>query len=368
MISAGVLRNRLAGAPVALLDRLGLVPPPAARVNYVVERANWSIHWDGTYICAMIDKIAPGFARTTTRPAILARTVVHFGSHFQWLAWADAMAASNKFVTTYFHGKPEDGADMARSVEAFLDSVPRLARIVTAAGVVENRLLSWGVPRDKLVRIPIGVDLARFKPASESQRNQARARYGIRSDHLCIGSFQKDGVGWGSGDEPKLIKGPDVLLAVIEKVANIRPVFVLLTGPARGYVKRGLERLRVPYAHEHLDDYMSIAGMYPALDVYLNPSREEGGPKGILEAMASGVPVVSTRVGMAPDLIVHEVNGMLAEPDDAAALAAGIISLAEASAASRERVRNEALRAVQGCDWTAVARRHLEEVYRPLVA
>mgnify|MGYP003704367469 CR=1 FL=1 len=94
-----------------------------------------------------------------------------------------------------------------------------------------------------------------------------------------------------------------------------------MTGPARGYVARGLERLGVPYAHDYVEDYFELAERYPALDVYLNCSREEGGPKGIIEAMAASVPVVSTRVGMAPDIIVHGRTGWLADSDDAASLA-----------------------------------------------
>lgn len=129
---------------------------------------------------------------------------------------------------------------MARHVDDFLASVPRLTRVVTAAELIEARLLDWGVPREKLIRIPIGVDTDLFRPANAAERKVARTRYAIPDEALVIGSFQKDGVGWGEGNKPKLIKGPDVFLDVVDRVARKRPVFVLLTGPARGFVKRGL--------------------------------------------------------------------------------------------------------------------------------
>ena len=110
---------------------------------------------------------------------------------------------------------------------------------------------------------------------------------------MVIGSFQKDGKGWGEGNEPKLIKGPDVLL----------------TGPARGYVKTGLESLKIPCKHLYLQDYREIGKYYQALDAYLVTSREEGGPKGVLESMASGIPLISTRVGQAQDLVKQGING-----------------------------------------------------------
>jgi glycosyltransferase involved in cell wall biosynthesis len=366
MTTMSGLKYRLAAAPVRLLDGMGLVPRPQVPVAFVAEAANWSTFWDGTYICREIEKLAPGTAELIYRPHALARRIVHFGSQFQWLAWADALARSNRFVATFFHGKPSDGDDMARHVDDFLASVPRLTRVVTAAELIEARLLDWGVPREKLIRIPIGVDTDLFRPANAAERKVARTRYAIPDEALVIGSFQKDGVGWGEGDEPKLIKGPDVFLDVVDRVARKRPVFVLLTGPARGFVKRGLDRLRIPYAHDYVEDYLTLPQRYAALDIYLNPSREEGGPKGILEGMATGVTVVSTRVGMAPEMVRSGETGWLEEVDDVERLAAAVLEAGEPGA-QRERIVKNARAAIAACDWREVGRRHYEDLYRPLI-
>jgi len=142
---------------------------------------------------------------------------------------------------------------------------------------------------------------------------------------------------------------------------------VLLTGPARGFVKRGLDRLGIAYAHDYVEDYLTLPDRYAALDVYLNPSREEGGPKGILEAMASGVPVVSTAVGMAPDIIGENVAGYLAKPGDAAGLADAILCIDENPEVCARMIA-AARNAIAPCDWSLVARRHYADVYRPLIA
>lgn len=359
-------KYRLATAPVRAMDRLGLVSQPAVPAVYVVERMNWSTKWDGTYLEQEIGKFAPGTLKITERPERHVRTLVHFGSQFQWCVWAEALPASNRYVVTYFHGKPEDGPDMAHHVDEFIRLLPRVERVVTAASITEQRLLGWGIPREKLIRIPIGVDCDLFRPVALDVRSAARARYGIKPDQLVIGSFQKDGVGWGEGSEPKLIKGPDVLLDVIGRVAKERPVFVLLTGPARGYVARGLEHLGIPYAHDYVEDYFELAERYPALDVYLNCSREEGGPKGIIEAMAAGVPVVSTRVGMAPDIIAHGQSGWLADSDDVVSLARWVVDLAPQSEGSA-RVVAAARSTVTESSWASVARQHYDFVYKPLL-
>ena len=359
------MKYRLVAVPVRALDAFGLAPRPATPVVYVAERANWSTKWDGTYICRTIEGIAPGTIELTHRPELQARRIVHFGSQFQWLAWADVLAPSNRFVATFFHGKPDD-AESERHIADFLASVPRLERVVTAARLIEDRLLSWGVPREKLIRIPIGVDLSLFTAVTPEQRRAAREHYRIPNDCLVIGSFQKDGVGWGTGDKPKLIKGPDVLVDVVARVAKYRRVFVLLTGPARGYVKARLEQLDVPYAHDYVGDYLTLPSRFAALDVYLNPSREEGGPKGILEAMASGVPVVSTAVGMAPEMLGANEAGRITQAGDAAALADAILEVDGNPAATAQMIA-AAYEAVAGCDWSVVGRRHYEEVYRPML-
>ena len=87
----------------------------------------------GEYVCAEVERLAPGTAAVSVNPERLQGRVVHFGSQYMWLAWGGAMGRSNRYVTSFFHGKPEDGPEVARHIEAMLASVPRLDRIVTAA-------------------------------------------------------------------------------------------------------------------------------------------------------------------------------------------------------------------------------------------
>lgn len=348
------------------LEAIGLNRGSKPPVAFVVENADWSVRWDGDHVCAGIERVAPGTAATTIAPARLVDHVVHFGSQYMWLSWGAAMARSNRFVATYFHGKPEDGPDVARHIDAFLESVPRLSRVVVANTVVENRLIRWGAPRDKIVRIPIGVDTRVFVPPSPEERHAARARFGISDEQIVVGSFQKDGIGWGDGMEPKRIKGPDVFLAAVERLASDVPLFVLLTGPARGYVKRKLECMGVPFAHTYVNPHERLVECYHALDLYLVTSREEGGPKALIESMASGVPVVSTAVGMAPDLIDDGVNGGLVESEDVEGLCTKALRVLHDPTAA-DAMRAAARTTVKLCDWDVVAQAHFDKVYRPLL-
>ncbi len=361
-------RLRYAAKPLGwrALHTIGIdrsVPVPVA---FVIENADWAIRWVGEHVCAEVEKLRPGTAAVTLHPECQVDRVVHFGSQYMWLAWGGTMSGSNRFVTSFFHGKPEDGPEVARHIDQFLASVPRLSRIVASASIVEQRLLSWGVPRGKVVRIPIGVDTNLFRPPTPDERRAARIKLGIPDGAAAIGSFQKDGVGWGDGMEPKLIKGPDVFLAAIERLAKERQVFVVLTGPARGYVKAGLERLGIPFAHTYAADHAALVACYHALDLYFVTSREEGGPMGLMESMASGVSVVSTAVGMAPDLVDDGVTGALVESEDVTAIAwraLELLALPEGGAALHRAARDK----VMVADWAVVGRAHLELAYKPLL-
>ena len=67
---------------------------------------------------------------------------------------------------------------------------------------------------------PIGIDLEHFPLGDESLREEARSALGLPPTAFVVGSFQKDGVGFDEGLEPKLVKGPDVLVAALERLAR----------------------------------------------------------------------------------------------------------------------------------------------------
>lgn len=222
----------------------------------------------------------------------------------------------------YYHGLPGTGEAFDQHFARIRAHHQHIARILVSHAEMHTAMLDTGIDPHKVWRIPIGINPRLFAPATPEQRAAVRRRLNIPDSAVVIGSFQKDGQGWGEGREPKLIKGPDVLL---ETLARLKPrlpdMFVLLSGPARGYVRAGLERLNIPYQHRYLQNYADIAPLYHALDLYLVTSRQEGGPKAVLESLASGVPLVSTRVGQATDLIRHGSNGWLTAVADTEALA-----------------------------------------------
>ena len=361
------LRNVINCLPWRLSAACGFYQGEGPPVRFVIENANWAIRWVGEHICEAIESCDPGKIAVSTQPERLTHRIVHFGSQYMWLDWGQHMSSSNRYIASFFHGKPEDGPDVERHIDRFLDSTPRLERIVTAASLVEQRLLNWGVPHSKIVRIPIGVDTSLFVPPTDLQRHRARQKFKIPDSAVVVGSFQKDGVGWGDGMMPKLIKGPDIYIKAMQmmKMSGLQ-VVGFLTGPARGYVKQGLSDIGIPFIHTYAKDHSDLLHFYHALDLYLVTSREEGGPMGLMESMACGVPVVSTHVGMAPDLIIDGVTGRLANVDDAQQVASMALELI--SMPHLHKLLRQARKAVMIADWSVVGQSHWSQIYQPLLA
>ncbi len=133
-----------------------------------------------------------------------------------------------------------------------------------------------------------------------------------------IANFHRDSVGDGLSDgsvRPKLVKGPDLFVEILAMLRERgENVVALLAGPRRHWIRAALRERDVPvvFAGEELagDDYprnilprRELAKLSRASNLVLCTSRSEGGPRGVLEAAALGVPQLSTRVGLAPDVL-----------------------------------------------------------------
>jgi L-malate glycosyltransferase len=104
-----------------------------------------------------------------------------------------------------------------------------------------------------------------------------------------------------------------------------------------------------------------IPELYRAADLLLNPSRIDNMPISLLEAMASGVPIVSTNVGGIPYLVRHGETALLVAPGDALAMAAAAVRVLEDPVFGRQ-LRAAGLDAAQAYTWSRV-RRKLFAVY-----
>ncbi|MEM7532468.1 MAG: glycosyltransferase family 4 protein [Chloroflexota bacterium] len=341
---------------------------PTPSLYYIVPNANWVIDEIGAYLVRTISHTYDLSAHVSLTDRWLRGQIVHYGTLGSFVRNLQFGRIENNIsIATVFHGnRTEQFPELKRQLDLLVEHKHLPTQVITASSLMADRLAQWQIPREKITRIPLGVHLTNFQPTTLEHKKQIRHQLNIPDDHICIGSFQKDGNGWGEGDTPKLIKGPDVFLQVIERLHKHYPIHVLLTAPSRGYVKRGLEQLGVPYTHRLLANHAEIVDYYHCLDLYLVASREEGGPEALPESMATGIPLVSTRVGMAPDMIVHEQNGLLAEVEDVEGLAASVARLIEDDEL-RQKIIDNGYQTVQAYDWSHLAHRYYHEVYQPIL-
>lgn len=194
-----------------------------------------------------------------------------------------------------------------------------------------------GVPSNRVATIYNGVDTDRFRPGDRS----ARQKYGWTDEHVVFGVV--------ANFIPYKRHIDFVHAAALIASANPNARFVM-AGEDRGI----LNSLRAEIRRLGLESLFTIIPgtdkpeeLYPALDVYICTSETEGLSNVLLEACACGVPIVATRVGGNPEIVIEGQNGFLVEPKKPEAIAAAALTLAdnpnlraEISGLNRERIVN----------------------------
>jgi glycosyltransferase involved in cell wall biosynthesis len=267
-------------------------------------------------------------------------------------------------IGVWWHGSERSPEPSIQQAASRIQRVSRrLSRIHVTCRISQDIVRQAGVAEDRVSLLPMGVDVSSFyPPPTAGARDEARAKLGIPADTLVVGSFQKDGSGWGAGETPKWIKGPDVFARVVARLAERHRILALIPGPARGFLKTALQERGVPFRNDGFIPFCDLRPHYYACDMYLMTGRQEGGPAAVLEAPACGVPFVGHRAGMAPDVFVDGQSAFLSDVDDIDDLATKADRVLS-SRTLRQRIANEAFAAIRPYAWLEVA-----ALYRGLYA
>jgi glycosyltransferase involved in cell wall biosynthesis len=188
--------------------------------------------------------------------------------------------------------------------------------------------------------IPNGVDVGQFRPGCESERVEARRRLGLPLDRMVVGFL-------GRLHRQKAV---DVLIRAWAASALAAAGAVLCLA---GQGREEISLRRIAEAVGPARDSIKFVGLVEpsqflrALDAYVLPSRFEGMPNALLEAMASGLACVGTRIGGTEDAIEQGISGLLVPPDSVIPLATALDQLlstefrARLGQAARRRVEAE---------------------------
>lgn len=188
-------------------------------------------------------------------------------------------------------------------------------RFVCISNEIDSELSSLGVAPERRAAIPNGVDTQRFRAAAADERERLRAELGIDADPVFMFCGRL-------AAEKRLHSLIDIWPAV-RAVAPRAGLILMGSGDERDNLQRRAgEGVRIA---EPVDD---VAPWLRAADGFALPSAAEGLSNALLEAMASGLACVATRVGGAPELIDDGREGLLIDPSDDEALRAAVVALA----------------------------------------
>lgn len=261
--------------------------------------------------------ISRSLSTVRAAPTISRAQVVH-GHALSPMVLAYALARGRR--SPPFLVKPSLGGDHSEGELKKLRGIfpaPLLRRVldrISAFAVlddtIDEELVALGVPRSRIYRVDNGVDLTRYASTDSSKRARLRREFGFDP--------QAEVLFFAGQLSPR--KGVRELLEAWSAIRREHPRAVLAfagRGPMQDEVRACGQRNG---SIRWLGELPSIAEVLRCVDVLVLPSRAESFGNVIVEAMATGVPVASTRVGVAPDVLVPSENGWFIEDVSAAAI------------------------------------------------
>lgn len=215
---------------------------------------------------------------------------------------------------------------------------------------------TMGVAADRIQAIPNGVALDRFQERSTT--TALRQRFHIPSGHVVIGSV---------GRLVEVKHYHHLITALAGLIRQQMPISGVLIGdgPLRSALQEQAETLGIAERVHFLGRRDDVPALLPLLDLFVLPSRSEGMSNTILEAMATGLPVVATAVGGTPEMVVDGETGRLVLPEDPKGLEAVLATLL-ANAEQRRYMGQQARRRVETLYSLSAMVRAYETLYEQL--
>ena len=181
----------------------------------------------------------------------------------------------------------------------------KVDKLICISDYIKKVLLKDGIPEEKLVTVRSGVDINKFddiKPPENFRNN-----LGIKKDEYLIGTVAAFA---GHKDYPNLLKAFSILR---KRNPNIK-LCIVGDGSLKKQVYDLANELNI-FENIIFTGYVNNVGNYlKSFDVFVLASKKEGLGTSIIDALAIGCPVVTTRTGGIPELIENEENGILVDP------------------------------------------------------
>ena len=214
------------------------------------------------------------------------------------------------------------------------------AGVIAPSAALRDELLRAGFSPERIVCFANAVDVNRFRPARPAEKAEAKSALGLPQDIAVIGTMAR------------LVqrKGIDVLLRAFGIVCHNHRAHLIVVGdgPLSEELRALARELEIDGSVSWLGFQRDTAKWLRTMDVFAFPSRLEGVPNAVLEAMAAGLPIAATTIGGVVDILEEGRTGFLISPDDPDALAAALDRLLSDASLRADLGSNARSRAVEG--------------------
>lgn len=162
------------------------------------------------------------------------------------------------------------------------------------------------------IHIPYTIDPGLFFPIEDKAK--LRREFGIPEDAYVIANFHRDTEG-ADLRTPKVQKNPEFMVSILRRLKGEGlPFHVMLAGPRRHWIRESMRNEGIPFTFvgnevegddfgSNILDRATLNRLYNAADLYLIPSRWEGGPQSAMEAAACGCKILSVPIGVGKDIL-----------------------------------------------------------------
>lgn len=242
--------------------------------------------------------------------------------HAQWVHSSGSVAMYGAWLLGVTFSFTGHAADLFRDRVALKDKVRRADFIICISSFHRDFFKKLGA-RDSQLHIAFcGIDLEHFSPATRQRKSGERLR--ILSSGRLVGK-----------------KGFNYLIdacAILQEQGVDFDCTIGGNGPLQDALRKQVEQLGLAervyvtgkeITQEELPAFMHTGDLYCLPCVWAEDNDVDGLPQMLMEAMACGLPAISTRLVGIPDLVIDGKTGLLVEPNDAKQLAAAIVHLCD---------------------------------------
>ena len=231
------------------------------------------------------------------------------GMVLSWLAGVPVRMATH-------HGKVGNVSPWQEKLHLLV--IGKFASIIVAVSTeVRDRLTLAGIASQRIIMIPNGI---RISITSRTEGTKLRKSLGLRRSQIVLISvgrlvYQKA--------HSVLVNAMQVIVAQQQQVV----LYIAGEGPLRHDLEQQIETLGLGNQIYLLGNRSDVAALLSISDIFVLPSRWEGLPMALLEAMGTGMPVVATQVEGVNEVLKQNIHGFLVPPEDSDALVRALLEL-----------------------------------------